>query len=183
MHKSFFPYHFKPEATGVELDEAGAGQKVGGRECVTPRAFMSKSATGSKGRTMRVDYVRLLQYTTLTMTINAIAELENLQEAGVPEKQAKAHLRLISSLMGSELATKTELKQVEAELKRIEAELKRDIKQLDAKIETVKADLQRDIKELEGKIGLQMIITSGSFAFLILGALVTLAKLGLLAPQ
>ena len=124
------------------------------------------------------------------MTINAIAELENLQEAGVPEKQAKAHLRLISSLMGSELATKVELKQVEAELKRIEAELKRieaelkrDIKQLDAKIETVKADLKRDIKELEGKIGLQMIITSGSFAFLILGALVTLAKLGLLAPQ
>ena len=107
---------------------------------------------------MRVDYVRLLQYTTLTMTINAIAELENLQEAGVPEKQAKAHLRLISSLMGSELATKVELKRIEAELK-------------------------RDIKELEGKIGLQMIITSGSFAFLILGALVTLAKLGLLAPQ
>ena len=114
---------------------------------------------------MRVDYVRLLQYTTLTMTINAIAELENLQEAGVPEKQAKAHLRLISSLMGSELATKVELKRIEAELKRIEA------------------DLKRDIKELEGKIGLQMIITSGSFAFLILGALVTLAKLGLLAPQ
>ena len=150
---------------------------------------------------MRVDYVRLLQYTTLTMTINAIAELENLQEAGVPEKQAKAHLRLISSLMGSELATKTELKQVEAELKRdikqldakietVKAELKRDIKQLDAKIETAKAELKRieaelkrDIKELEGKIGLQMIITSGSFAFLILGALVTLAKLGLLAPQ
>ena len=69
------------------------------------------------------------------MTINAIAELENLQKAGVPEKQAKAHLRLISSLMGSELATKVELKKVEAELKR--------------DIEGVRAELKRDIKEME----------------------------------
>ena len=41
---------------------------------------------------------------------------------------------------------------------------------------------KKDLKNLEDKIGLKMIITSGSFAFLILGALVTLAKLGLLAP-
>ena len=41
---------------------------------------------------------------------------------------------------------------------------------------------KKDLKGLEDKIGLKMIITSGSFAFLILGALVTLAKLGLLAP-
>ena len=55
-------------------------------------------------------------------------------------------------------------------------------------IEKAKNDLEsnlatkKDLRELEGRIGLKMIITSGSFAFAILGALVTLAKLGLLVP-
>ena len=45
-----------------------------------------------------------------------------------------------------------------------------------------KKDLKRDLKELEERLALKMVITSGGFAFAMLGALVTLAKFGLLTP-
>ncbi len=88
---------------------------------------------------------------------NVLECVKHLRQAGLTQEQAEAQAREIEKAkndLESNLATK------------------RDI-----------AELKKDIKELEARPGLKMIITSGSFAFAILGALVTLAQLGLLAPS
>ena len=87
------------------------------------------------------------------MKYNAFKYLDDLKEAGFPAKQAEVIAKGITEFAESELATKKD-------------------------IELVK----RDIKELESRMKLHMIITSGSFAFFILTAMVSLAKLGLLTP-
>ena len=89
---------------------------------------------------------------------------------------------------------KRDIKELDAKIEVTKAELKRDIAELDGKIETTKAELKRDIettkaelkrdiKEIESRLSMKMIITSGGFAFAMLTALVTLAKLGLMAPS
>ena len=44
---------------------------------------------------------------------NAIQYVEKLQSAGVPEKQAKAHLNILHEIVESNLATKRDLKDLE----------------------------------------------------------------------
>ena len=94
---------------------------------------------------------------------NALECVKHLREAGFTQEQAEAQAREIEKAkndLESNLATKRDI-----------AALAKDI-----------MALAKDIKNLEDRLGLKMVITSGSFAFAILGALVTLAKLGLLAP-
>ena len=124
------------------------------------------------------------------MNIELINEME---QAGFTREQTM----VLGKVIEGDLATKQDIEITKAELKRdiegVRSELKRDIKELDAKIEITKAELKRDIegvrselkrdiKELESRLSMKMIITSGGFAFAMLTALVTLAKLGLMAP-
>ena len=126
----------------------------------------------------------------------SIQRVDKLKELGFNEQQARGLLDLMSEtsiskadLQASSNDLKRDIKELDtkieyirAELKRdieiVRSELKRDIKELDTKIEAVRVELKRDIKELSMK----MVITSGGFAFAMLTALVTLAKLGLLSP-
>lgn len=94
------------------------------------------------------------------MALNALQAVDDLVEEGVPENQAKAQVRLVQKVVESELATKLDI-----------AEVKRDI-----------ADIRKDIATLEVRLSMRITIAIGSFAALILAALVTLAKLGLLTP-
>ena len=57
------------------------------------------------------------------MGFNASKHVEELREAGVPDKQAEAQVRLLNDIIDSDLATKRDLKN-------LENELKRDIKEL-----------------------------------------------------
>lgn len=43
------------------------------------------------------------------MVFDTLKSVEELQEAGIPEKQAKAHVRVIQGVMESDLATKHDL--------------------------------------------------------------------------
>ena len=97
------------------------------------------------------------------MNFNALKYVEELRNAGMPEKQAEAQIRVLNEVVDSELASKHDVETVRKELKRdikeldlkietVRKELKRDIKELDLKIETVRKELKRDIKELELKI-------------------------------
>ena len=101
------------------------------------------------------------------MGFNALKYVDDLRNAGVPDKQAEAHIRLISDIMDSDLATKRDLEEVRADLKRdimdvkrdikeMETKLTRDIKELDLKIESVKTDIKRDIKEMEMRLTLKL---------------------------
>ena len=114
--------------------------------------------------------------------VNTLEYAEELKKAGVPDAQAFAQARLLYEIIGSSLATKRDI-----------ADIQRDIKGLDVKIETIKAELKRDIevnktelkrdiKELDGKIALRMTAASAGVVLTILSCLVTLGKLGLLTP-
>ena len=96
---------------------------------------------------------------------NAFEYVEVLREAGVPDKQAEAQVKVLTRIMDDEVATKRDI----AELK---ADLKRDIAE-------TRAELKRDMKELEYR----MKITLGGMMLAGLGAMVALAKLGLLSPS
>ncbi len=76
------------------------------------------------------------------MNFNALKYVEELRNAGMPEKQAEAQIRVLNEVVDSELASKHDVETVREELKR-------DIKELELKIETVRGELKRDIKELE----------------------------------
>ena len=76
------------------------------------------------------------------MNFNALKYVEELRNAGMPEKQAEAQIRVLNEVVDSELASKQNVETVREELKR-------DIKELELKIETVREELKRDIKELE----------------------------------
>ena len=113
------------------------------------------------------------------MNIELINEME---QAGFTREQTM----VLGKVIESDLATKQDIRELDAKIEVTKAELKRDIKQLDAKIEGVRADLKRDIKELDGKIETtkaelkkDMIIIMGGYVFFILTALVTLSKFGL----
>ena len=76
--------------------------------------------------------------------IDTLAISKKLKESGFTQQQADAQAELWSDLVESDLATKRDIKDVEAALKR-------DIKELDLKISQVEANLRRDIKEMELK--------------------------------
>ena len=80
---------------------------------------------------------------------NAVKYIGELREAGIPEKQAEAHLRILHEVIESNLATKRDIEEVKRDIE----EVKRDIKELEQKtvlsIEELRSDLKRDIKELE----------------------------------
>ena len=71
---------------------------------------------------------------------NAFKYVDELRNAGIPDKQAEAQVRVLQDIVDSQLATKRDLKELEASLKRDTAELKRDT----AELET---SLRHDIKE------------------------------------
>ena len=58
------------------------------------------------------------------MNFNALKYVEELRNAGMPEKQAEAQIRVLNEVVDSELASKQD-------------------------VETVREELKRDIKELE----------------------------------
>ena len=123
---------------------------------------------------------------------NGFSSLKNfdaLKEAGFNEAQARAILEMVSQDAASkqdlEYATaelKREIKGLDGKIEATKAELKRDIKELDIKIETIHARLQKKIEDVRAGLKKDMAIIMGSYSFLILGTLITLAKFGLLSP-
>ena len=106
------------------------------------------------------------------MNFNALKYVEELRNAGMPEKQAEAQIRVLNEVVDSELASKHDVETVREELKRdikelelkietVRKELKRDIKELELKIETVREELKRDIKELELRLTHTLIVRLG----------------------
>ena len=102
------------------------------------------------------------------MNIELINEME---AAGFTREQTM----VLGKFIEGDLATKQDIKELDFKIETVRADLKRDI-------EGVRAELKRDIKELESRLSMKMVIVSGGFTFAILTALVTLAKLGLMAP-
>ncbi len=67
----------------------------------------------------------------MTATFDTLEYVETLKAAGVPEEQAKAHVKAMSSVAGNTLATK-------ADLTKTKTALSQDIKELEHRL-TIKA--------------------------------------------
>lgn len=83
------------------------------------------------------------------MGFNAIAYVEELEKAGVPEKQAKAQVRLLSDIIDSDLATKKDV-----------TELKKDIKELEARLEL---KIEKNLKSQEVRLIFWITVVLGAF--------------------
>ena len=92
-------------------------------------------------------------------SFNAIKYIGELREAGVPEKQAEVHLRILHEVIESNLATKRDIEE-------LRSELKRDIQEL-------RNEFKRDIKELEQR----MIIKLGALIVVTIGIIVALSNI------
>ena len=128
-----------------------------------------------------------------TNGFNIFDYVDEFKKAGMPHEQADLLARAFHSLASESAASKQDLEVTKLELKRdikeldgkienVRVELKRDIKELDIKIETIHARLQEKIEDVRTGLKKDMAIIMGSYSFLILGTLVTLAKFGLLTP-
>ena len=52
------------------------------------------------------------------MSFNAFKYVQELRSVGVPDKQAEAQIKILNEVIESELATKRDLKELEAALKK-----------------------------------------------------------------
>ena len=130
----------------------------------------------------------MVLYEIINSTLATKRDIEELRSATKRdiEELRSATKRDIEELRS---ATKQDIEELRSATKQDIADVQKEIKQLDVKIETIKADLKCDIKGLDEKIEnvrsdlkKTMTIIMGSYAFLILGTLVTLVKLGMLTP-
>ena len=105
------------------------------------------------------------------------AYVKKLRDVGVPEPQAEIQAEAMAALIEDRLATKEELKAVEANLRRdikeLEGKLKRDIKELDNKLELRLRELDNRLRELE----MRMTIRLGTIIAVATAVLATLIKL------
>ena len=92
--------------------------------------------------------------------LNLLDIVEGLEEAGIPEKQAKTLARFFSQVAEQSAATKQDLEIVKNELKR-------DIKEMDYKIELVRKEIGSIGKSLKAGQGTQTVQIIGGVAALI----------------
>ncbi len=111
---------------------------------------------------------------------DAIKYIGELREAGVPEKQAEVHLRILHEVIESNLATKRDIQEVKRDIKELEQrmelkinEVKRDIQEVRREIQELRNEVKRDIKELEQR----MTIKLGALVVVTIGILVALSNL------
>ena len=81
------------------------------------------------------------------MVFDTLKSVEELQEAGIPENQAKAQVRVFQRIIESDLATK------------------RDVKGLEQETLQLKKDLQQEMREMEYRLtiktGLMLVASTG----------------------
>ena len=75
------------------------------------------------------------------MAFNPFKYVDELREAGVPDKQAEAQIKVLSAVMESELATKHDIELVKHDIELV----KKDIKELEIKLSGEIRDSQHSI--------------------------------------
>lgn len=113
------------------------------------------------------------------MVFNALKYVEILRNAGIPDKQAEAQVRVLNEVMESDLATKrdiTDIKRDITDIKRDITNVKKDIEDLKQTtkkdIEGLRQSTKRDLKELEQR----MLIKLGSLLVIALTAMAAFLK-------
>jgi hypothetical protein len=102
------------------------------------------------------------------MPINTLEFARRMTKAGFTREQAEAQAELFAEIVESDLATKRDLKDVEAKLSR-------DIKELEVRMSGFQADVKRDLKELELKMW-QMTLGSAVLVTVLVGFMLRFVK-------
>ncbi len=74
------------------------------------------------------------------MVFDTLKSVEELQEAGIPEDQAKAQVRVFQRIIESDLATKRDIKELEQEMLQLKKELQQEMRELEYRL-TIKTGL------------------------------------------
>ena len=74
------------------------------------------------------------------MVFDTLKSVEELQEAGIPENQAKAQVRVFQQIIESDLATKRDIKELEQEMLQLKKELQQEMRELEYRL-TIKTGL------------------------------------------
>jgi predicted phage-related endonuclease len=109
-----------------------------------------------------------------TLAFDTHAFVKELTQAGMPEAQAEVLARSQATLIDEKLATKQDLKELEAhltrDLKELEARLTRDLKELEDR-------RTRDMRELELRLKHDLTLRLGSMMVVAIGVVAALVKL------
>ena len=109
-----------------------------------------------------------------TIAFDTHAFVKELTQAGMPEAQAEVLARSQATLIDEKLATKQDLKELEAhltrDLKELEARLTRDLKELEDR-------RTRDMRELELRLKHDLTLRLGSMMVVAIGVVAALVKL------
>ena len=109
-----------------------------------------------------------------TLAFDTHTFVKELTQAGMPEAQAEVLARSQATLIDEKLATKQDLKELEAcltrDIKELEARLTRDIKELEDR-------LARDMRELELRLKHDLTLRLGSMMVVAVGVVAALVKL------
>ena len=98
------------------------------------------------------------------MVFDTLKSLEELQEAGIPEGQAKAQVRVFQRIIESDLATKRDIKDLQQEMLQLKKELQQEMLQL-------KKDLHQDMRELEYRLTIKTGVMAVAATGVILGTI------------
>lgn len=109
------------------------------------------------------------------------AYVKKLRDVGVPEPQAEIQAEAMAALIEDRLATKEELKAVEANLRRdikeLEVNLKRDLKELENKLEQRLREMDNKLDQRLREVEMRMTIRLGTIIAVATTVLAILIKL------
>jgi hypothetical protein len=80
-----------------------------------------------------------------TLVFDTYDYIKKLRVVGVPEEQAAIHAETIAGLINEELATKRDLKELEASMKHDLAAMKHDLKELELSMKRDLANFKADL--------------------------------------
>ena len=94
--------------------------------------------------------------------------VKKLQSVGFTEQQAEVQSNALKTIIENDLATKLDIKELEAKIESLRLASKSDLKELEAKIESLRLASKSDLKELEIKLEAK-IESIASCSWMILG--------------
>ncbi len=104
-------------------------------------------------------------------TFDTLKYFNNLKEAGLPDKQAAAHVAVMSEALAvnlKEFVTKDDLKSaLTVTEERLDARIKATEERLDAKISLLRTELKADLREIEQRLTAKFDLVPGCSATLI----------------
>ncbi len=120
-----------------------------------------------------------------TLSFDTHTFVKRLTQAGMPESQAEVLADSQAQLIDEKLATKHDLKELEARLthqmKELETRLTHQMKELETQLthqmKELEAQFNYQMKELEARLTLQLTIRLGSMLVVGIGVVATLVKL------